>query len=54
LVGKPEWKRPLGKLRHRLEDNIKTDLRETGFGDMHWIHKTGASGGFFIYLQFIL
>jgi hypothetical protein len=27
LVGKPEGKRPLGRLRHRWED-IKTDIRE--------------------------
>jgi hypothetical protein len=26
LVGKPEGKRPLGRLRHRWEDNIKMDL----------------------------
>jgi hypothetical protein len=26
LVGKPEGKRPHGKLRHRWEDNIKTNL----------------------------
>jgi hypothetical protein len=30
LVGKPEGKRPLGRPRHRWENNIKTDLRETG------------------------
>jgi hypothetical protein len=29
LVGKPE--RPLGRPRHRWVDNIKTDLRETGW-----------------------
>jgi hypothetical protein len=23
LVGKPEWERPLGRPRHRWEDNIK-------------------------------
>jgi hypothetical protein len=28
LVGRPEWKRPLGRPRRRWEDNIKTDLRE--------------------------
>jgi hypothetical protein len=28
LVGKPEGKRSLGKLRRRLEDNIKIDLKE--------------------------
>jgi hypothetical protein len=26
LVGKPEGKRPLGRSRHRWEDNIKMDL----------------------------
>jgi hypothetical protein len=26
LVGKPEGKRPLGRLRHRWIDNIKMDL----------------------------
>ena len=30
LVGKPEGKRPLGRPRHRWEDNIKTDLWEVG------------------------
>jgi hypothetical protein len=28
LVGKPEGKRPLGRLRHRWEDNTKIDLQE--------------------------
>ena len=28
LVGKPEGKKPLGRLRRRWEDNIKTDLEE--------------------------
>ena len=26
LVGKPEGRRPLGRPRHRWEDNIKMDL----------------------------
>jgi len=35
VVGKPEGKRPLGRHRHRWEDNIKMDLQEVGgsFGD---------------------
>jgi len=34
LVGKPEGKGPLGRLRLRWEDNIKMDLREVrGGGD---------------------
>jgi hypothetical protein len=32
LVGKPEGRRPLGRPRHRWEDNIKMDLREAGWG----------------------
>jgi hypothetical protein len=32
LVGKPEGKRPLGRLRRRWEDNIKMDLQEVGGG----------------------
>jgi len=31
-VGKPEGKRPLGRLRRRWEDNIKMDLQEVGCG----------------------
>jgi hypothetical protein len=37
-VGKPEWKRPLGRPRHRWEDNIKIDLREIGCSCMDWIY----------------
>jgi len=36
-VGKPEGKRPLGRPRHRWEDNIKIDLQEVGCGGMDWI-----------------
>ena len=37
LVGKPEGKRPRGRLRCRWEDNIKMDLQEGGCGGMDWI-----------------
>ena len=38
LVGKPEGKRPLGRPRHRCEDdNIKMELQEVGYGGMDWI-----------------
>jgi hypothetical protein len=37
LVGKPEGRRPLGKLRHRRVDNIRMDLQEVGCGYMDWI-----------------
>jgi hypothetical protein len=32
LVGKPEGKRPLGRPRHRWEDEIRMDLRDIGLG----------------------
>ena len=37
LVGKPEGKRPLGRPRHRREDNIKVDLEKVGRGCGDWI-----------------
>jgi len=37
LVGKPEGKRPLGRLSRRWENNIKMDLQEVGCGSMDWI-----------------
>jgi hypothetical protein len=37
LTGKPEGKKPLGRPRHRREDNIKMDLQEVGCGGMDWI-----------------
>jgi hypothetical protein len=38
LVGKPEGKRPLGRPKCRLKDNIKMDLWETGLEGVDWIH----------------
>ena len=37
VVGKPERKRPLGRPRHRWEDNIKRDLQEVGRGCGDWM-----------------
>jgi hypothetical protein len=37
LVGKPEGKRPLGRLRHRWVDSIKMHLREIRWDAMDWI-----------------
>jgi len=36
-VGEPERKRPPGRTRPRLEDNIKMDLQEVGCEGMDWI-----------------
>jgi hypothetical protein len=38
LVGKPEGQIPLGRPRHRREDNMKMDLQEVGCGE-------GGGGG---------
>jgi len=37
LVGRPEGKRPLGRPKHRWEDNIKMDLQAVGWGGVDWI-----------------
>jgi hypothetical protein len=37
LVGRPKGKRPLGRPRHRCEDNIKMDLREIWINGVNWI-----------------
>ena len=37
LTGKPAGKRPLGRLTHRLEDNVRMDLRELGISRRNWV-----------------
>jgi hypothetical protein len=37
FVGKPDRKRPLGRLRRRWEDNINMDLQGLGGGGVDWI-----------------
>jgi hypothetical protein len=37
LVGRPKGKRPLGRPRHKWEDNIKMNLREIGIDGVNWI-----------------
>ena len=39
FVGKPKGKGPLGRPRHRWEDNIKMELEEVGCGVMDWIER---------------
>jgi hypothetical protein len=38
LVAITKGKRPLGKLVHELEGNMKTDLQEIRWKDMDWIY----------------
>jgi hypothetical protein len=42
LVGKPEGKRPLGRLGRRWDDNIVIDLREVEWGGMEWVRLAKA------------
>ena len=37
LTGKPIGKRPLGRPRHRWEDNIRMDLKETDINTRNWV-----------------
>jgi hypothetical protein len=37
LVGKPDGKRPLGRLRRKWMDNMRMDPGEVGWGDVDWI-----------------
>jgi hypothetical protein len=37
-IRKPKGKRPLRRQRHRWEDGIKMDLRDTGWEGVEWIH----------------
>jgi hypothetical protein len=39
LDGKPDGRKPLGRPRHRWEDNIKMDPREIVFEGVDWIHR---------------
>jgi hypothetical protein len=38
FVGKPEGKRPLGKPRHRWEDNIRMDRRAIRWRGVEWMY----------------
>jgi hypothetical protein len=38
LVRKSEGRRPLGRPKHRWEDNIKMGLRETECDGVNWIN----------------
>jgi hypothetical protein len=46
-VGRPEGRRPLGRSRHRWEDNIKMDLKEwdgEAWTGLIWL-RIGTGGG---------
>jgi hypothetical protein len=38
IFGRTKGKRPLGRPRHRWEDNMNKALREIGIDEANWIH----------------
>ena len=54
LVGKPEGKRPLGRPRHRWEDNIKMDLTEVGCVPGEWIDLAEDRGQWRAYVRAVM
>jgi len=45
-MGRSEQNRPLGRARHRWEDNIKKDLQGVRWGGMDWTYlaRIGTGG----------
>jgi hypothetical protein len=54
LVGKPDGKRPLGRLRHSWEDNIRMDIKEIGWDDVDWIHLAQGRNQWWAYVYMVL
>jgi hypothetical protein len=44
LLGKPEGKRPLERPRYRLEDGIRMDPGEIGWGSVEWVQLAEDKG----------
>ncbi|KDR19299.1 hypothetical protein L798_06094 [Zootermopsis nevadensis] len=54
LVGKPNGKRPLGRPRHRWEDNIKMGLIEIRCIGMDWIYLGQDRGQWWIFVKMVV
>ena len=54
LVRRSEGKRPLGRSRRRLEDNINMDLREVGCDTENWINLTQGRVQWRAYIRMIM
>jgi hypothetical protein len=53
LVGKPKGQVPLGRPRHRWDDNVQMGLREIGLGvwiGFIWL-RIGVSGGILLIMN---
>jgi hypothetical protein len=44
MMGKCKGRRPLGRPRHRLENNISVDLKELRCGVVDWIYLNQDGG----------
>ena len=40
LIGKPTGKKPLGRPRHRWEDNIRMNFQQIGINASNWVDST--------------
>jgi hypothetical protein len=54
LVGKPEGKRSFGRPRQRREDNIKINLKGTGYKTMDWIYVVQDRGNWQAFANVVL
>jgi hypothetical protein len=54
LVGRPKGKRPLGRPRHRWEDNIKLDLRKIGIIGVNWIQLAQDRGRWRAFVNMVM
>ena len=54
LIGEPDRNRPLGRPRHRWEDNIKMDSREVGCDTGDWIDLTQDRGQWQAYVSVVM
>jgi len=53
-VRRPEGKKPLGRHRHRWEDNIKMDLQEVGWGMMDWLELAQGRDRWWVLVNVVL
>jgi hypothetical protein len=54
LVGKPEEKRPLKMLRHKLKDNIRMDLKEIGWKGGDQTHLAQGGGQWWTLVNMVM
>jgi hypothetical protein len=54
LVGKPQENEPLGRSRHRWEDNIQMCLREIRWGALDWIHLSWDRNQWWTFMNMVM